>query len=125
VAGNLVVQALEVKNQSSLSRGVEGCLLVHVNFLPYRGSSTKPRELMASLNINISLMLPPGLFLFSGLRKKVEISNKEPVLISIVFVLISIVSSLWFLRSFEKLGRFSLGREEPARPVLLDGFATT
>ena len=66
VLGKLFVHDCEVKNQSSLSRSGENCLLVQVNLLPYKGNSTTPKVLSASLKANISKISPPGLFLSSG-----------------------------------------------------------
>jgi hypothetical protein len=66
VFGRKVVQALEEKNQSSLSSSGFICLLVQVNLHPSKGISVILRLLMASLNFNISWMLPPSLFLLAG-----------------------------------------------------------
>jgi len=62
VSGYLVVQELEVKNQSSLSRRGGNCLFVQVNCLPCNGISTSSL-LIASLKRNISLKFAPSLFL--------------------------------------------------------------
>jgi hypothetical protein len=65
VFGNKVVQALEEKNQSSLSRRGFCCLFVQVYLQPLRGNSTNLRLLIASLKANMSCTFPPGLFLSS------------------------------------------------------------
>jgi hypothetical protein len=59
VFGYLIVQELEVKNQSTLSSKGGDCLLVKVKCLPCRGNSMIPRALIASLNKYISLMSTP------------------------------------------------------------------
>ena len=66
VLGRWVVQALEEKNQSSLSKSGFIRLLVHVNLQSFRGASLILSLLIASLNSSISWMLPPGLFLLAG-----------------------------------------------------------
>jgi hypothetical protein len=78
VFGKLEVQAKEAKNQSSLSSRAAVCMLLHVNLVPLRGISTKPRWLMASLKRIISLILALGLFLSWGdLRIRLKSPNKR------------------------------------------------
>ena len=72
VPGKELVQEREEKNQSNLSKRGGCYLLDQVNFLPYRGSSTRPRALIASLKSNISLASPPGLFLSAGLLSRLK-----------------------------------------------------
>lgn len=52
--GKCKVQMFEVKNQSSLSKSGSSCMFLQVKDLPFKGSSVKPRELMASLKRNMS-----------------------------------------------------------------------
>ena len=69
------VHELEMKNQSNifLFRRGEDCLLVHIYFFPYKGSYTKPSELIASLKSNISFTFHLGLFLFFGFLKSLKL----------------------------------------------------
>lgn len=66
VLGKRKVQLFEVKNQSSFSNRGSSCILLQVKDRPFRGNSTKPKTLMTSSKRNMSLTLPPGLFLFEG-----------------------------------------------------------
>ena len=78
VEGKEIVQAALEKTQSSFSRRGEGCCwLDQVNFLPISSISLRPRKLIASLNIAISDIEPPSLFLFFGFL----IRLKSPVII--------------------------------------------
>jgi hypothetical protein len=62
---------MEKKNQSKRSSSGGVCLFHHVKFLPFKRISTKPSELIASLNMKISFAFAPGLFLSSTYEVKV------------------------------------------------------
>lgn len=72
VFGQWVTQALEEKNQSSLSRWGLGCLLVQVNLHPLSRISEIISLLMASLNLSSSCKFPSGFFLFDGDRRRLK-----------------------------------------------------
>jgi hypothetical protein len=65
VFGNFKVNWHVVKNQSSCSNKGLSCILDHVNLLPFKGSSIRPRWLIILLKRKISFILAPGLFLLS------------------------------------------------------------
>ena len=66
VAGKERLQVEEVNTQSSFTSKGSSCILLQVYFYPLKGISVISRSIMSSLNIWISLGLPPGLFLSSG-----------------------------------------------------------
>jgi len=49
-----MVQLGDVKKQSSISNKGDYSLLVQVKRLPFKGSSTKPKALIVSLDVNMS-----------------------------------------------------------------------
>ena len=62
------VQLVGVRNQSSCSSRGPYCILLQVYALPLIGSSMSPCDGIKSLNVIISLMLPPGLLRLVGLQ---------------------------------------------------------
>ena len=65
IFGYAVIQFAVVKNQSNYSMRGSSCMLDQVYDLPFKGSSSKPRCPIISLNKKMSLPPPPGRFLLS------------------------------------------------------------
>ena len=71
------VQLLEVRNQSNCSRSGSICMLLEVKEHPLIGNSMRLWQRMKSLNVFMSLMLPPGLLRLSGARIKLKSHTKR------------------------------------------------
>jgi len=69
-----MVQLLDVKNQSSLSNRGEGCLLDHVNSLPWRVISVRSKELIASLKSSNFSQVPSWLVSVLRLPYQIKIT---------------------------------------------------
>src|SRR3954471_12987174 len=100
--GNVMVQELEVKNQSNCSHKGSSLILLQVYLQFLIGSSTRFCILINSLKVSISSTSPPGLFLLSGDRMKLKSPIKSQFSLSGIFKFMS--PSVYMTRSCPSQG---------------------